>query len=114
MEATCRGARSAGGITIGLLPDERRGAENPYLSVALATGMGVMRNMLVVRAVDAVIALAGEFGTLSEIGFALRIGTPVVGLSTWELSNQGEVSDAVEVVETPQEAVERAVQLAGR
>jgi hypothetical protein len=85
MEAACRGARREGGLTVGLLPGNDRAAGNPHLVVALATGLGELRNGLVVRAADAVIAVGGEFGTLSEIGFALKLGKPVVGFSTWEL-----------------------------
>src|SRR5207244_8678597 len=79
MEAACRGARAEGGTTIGILPGTDRAAANPWVSVAIPTGMGELRNGLVVRAGDAVIAVGGEFGTLSEIGFALKLGRPVVG-----------------------------------
>ena len=91
MEAACRGARGEGGITVGILPGNDRAAGNPYLSVAIATGLGELRNGLVVRASDALIAVGGEFGTLSEIAFALKLGKRVVGLSTWELSRRDEV-----------------------
>jgi uncharacterized protein (TIGR00725 family) len=85
MEAVCRGARSAGGATVGLLPGLDRGDANPHLSVALPTGMGQGRNLLLVRSSDALVAVGGGFGTLSEIALALRTGTPVVGLATWSL-----------------------------
>ena len=90
MEAACRGARGEGGVTVGILPGADRAAGNPYLSVAIATGLGELRNGLVVRASDALIAVGGEFGTLSEIAFALKLGKRVVGLSTWELSRRDE------------------------
>lgn len=112
MEAVARGAHEAGGTTIGLLPGDRRDDANGYLSVAVATGLGEMRNMLVVTAADAVIAVSGEFGTLSELAYALRIGKPVVGLNTWELSKGGEATDAVAVVDSPGEAVDLALRLA--
>lgn len=112
MEAACRGAKAAGGTTIGFLPGEVRGDENGYVDIALPTGLGEIRNMLIVHASDAVIAIGGEFGTLSEISFALRVGKPVVGLGTWELSKNGTVSDAIHVVDDPAAAVEAALELA--
>ncbi len=111
MEATCRGAKEAGGTTIAFLPGEGRGSENDHVDIALPTGMGEMRNMLIVHASDVVIAVGGEFGTLSELAFALRIGKPVVGLETWELSKAGRVSSAIHVVDDPTEAVRRALEL---
>ena len=89
MEAACRGAAGQGGLTVGLLPGSDRFEGNPHLSVAIATGMGEMRNALVVRAADVVIAIGGEYGTLSEIALALKSGRPVVGLGTWDLAEQG-------------------------
>jgi uncharacterized protein (TIGR00725 family) len=85
MAAACRGAREAGGLTIGLLPGDDRAAANPWVAVAIPTGLGELRNGLVVRAADAVVAVGGAFGTLSEIALALKRGTPVIGLGTWEL-----------------------------
>src|SRR3954464_12046674 len=85
MAAACRGAREAGGMTVGLLPGSDRAAANPWVAVAIATGLGELRNGLVVRAADAVIAVGGAFGTLSEIALALKRGKPVIGLGTWEL-----------------------------
>src|SRR2546428_7012888 len=77
MEAVCRGARREGGLTVGLLPGSDRSAANPHVAVAVATGLGELRNGLVVRSSDAVVAVGGEFGTLSAIGFALKIGKRV-------------------------------------
>src|SRR5439155_1094010 len=82
-----------------------RGCPNPYLSMAIPTGMGEARNTLIVRSSDALIAVAGEFGTLSEIAFALKIGVPVVGLATWELSKAGFPVEAFPRVSSPEEAV---------
>ena len=114
MEAACRGARSEGGTTIGILPGADRRDANPWVSIAIPTGLGELRNGLVVRAGDAVVAVAGEFGTLSEIGFALKIGRPVVGLTTWELARAGQpVTDAIVVADDPVAAAARAVELAG-
>ncbi len=95
MEAACRGAKSAGGSTLGILPADDRAAANTYVDVAVATGMGEGRNALVARTADVVVAVAGEFGTLSEIALALRMGKPVIGLATWELSRDGRPVDAI-------------------
>ena len=112
MAAASRGAKAEGGTTIGILPGDDRGAANPWVDVAVPTGMGEGRNVVLVRAVDAVIAVAGEFGTLSEIALALRAGKPVVGLGTWELVRDGRPVDAVVTASTPGEAAERAIALA--
>ncbi|HEX2274438.1 MAG TPA: TIGR00725 family protein [Acidimicrobiales bacterium] len=112
MEAACRGARAEGGTTLGILPGVDRRDANPFVDVAVPTGMGEARNALVVRAADAVVAVAGEFGTLSEIAFALRLDKPVVGLWTWELARAGQAVDAIVRVEDPDHAAERAVALA--
>ena len=98
MEAASKGAREAGGTTLGILPDADRSQANPWLTVAVPTGMGEARNALVVRAADGVIAVGGEWGTLSEIAFARKTGKPVVALESWEL-------EGVERFETPAEAV---------
>lgn len=102
MAAVCRGAASEGGVSVGLLPGEGRDGANPWVTVPLPTGLGELRNALVVRAADVVIAVAGGHGTLSEIGFALRIGRRVVGLGTWEIAG-------IEVASDPADAVERAL-----
>lgn len=109
MEAACRGAQAAGGTTVGLLPDDDRRHANAYLTVSVPTGMGELRNGLVARAGDAVIAVGGEFGTLSEIGFALQLGRPVIGLRTWQLARRGSAVDAVQEANDPGEAVARAL-----
>ncbi len=114
MEAACRGAREEGGTTVGVLPGLDRGAANDHVHVALATGLGEVRNALVVRAVDAVIAVGGEFGTLSEIALALKARTPVVGVGTWELVKDGRPVDAIERATDGEEAVKRALALIGR
>lgn len=109
MEAACQGAKAAGGTTIGILPGDDRGEANEWVDVAVPTGLGEGRNALVVRAADAVVAVAGEFGTLSEIALALRLGKPVVGLDTWELGRGGRPVRALLVAATPAEAAELAV-----
>ncbi len=111
MEAACRGAREAGGLTVGLLPGTDGRAGNPFIDVAVPTGMGEMRNALVVRAGQAVIAVGGGFGTLAEIALALKTRIPVVGISTWEAARAGRAID-VERAESAAEAVDRALALA--
>ena len=108
MEAACRGAKSAGGTTLGILPGLERSEANPWVDVTLPTGMGEMRNTLVVRACDVLIAIAGEFGTLSEVALALKTGVPVVGIGTWELHKGGEEVAAFERASDPETAVELA------
>src|SRR5207302_1772198 len=95
MEAACRGAKSAGGTTVGILPGSDRQEANEWVDVAVPTGMGEARNALVVRAADALVAVGGEFGTLSEIALALRLGKPVVGIATWELARPGLEGDPI-------------------
>lgn len=102
MAAACRGAQSAGGLTVGLLPGATRQEANQWLSVAIPTGLGELRNGLIVRAVDVVIAVADGYGTLSEIALALKSGVPVVGWDTWEI-------DGVLAVDSPQDAVTQAL-----
>ena len=114
MEAACRGAREEGGSTVGLLPGLDRREANAYVQVALPTGLGEARNALVVRAADAVIAVGGELGTLSEIALALKAGTPVVGVDTWELSKSGRAVDAIDRADGAGDAVERALARARR
>jgi uncharacterized protein (TIGR00725 family) len=85
MEAACRGAQAVGGTTLGILPGLDRREANPHVEVAIPTGLGEARNALVVRAADALVAVGGGYGTLSEIALALKTGKPVIGLGTWDL-----------------------------
>jgi uncharacterized protein (TIGR00725 family) len=112
MEAACRGARSAGGLTLGILPGRDRRDANPYVEVALPTGLGEARNALVVRAADVVVAVGGGYGTLSEIALALKAGTPVVGIGTWELARGGEPDAGVARVSSAADAAQAALRLA--
>jgi len=105
MSAACHGASAAAGVTVGFLPGTDRTSANEYLQIALPTGLGELRNGLVIRAADAVIAVGGAYGTLSEIALALRTGVPVIGLDTWEI-------EGVERVKSSEEAVTRALQRA--
>ena len=102
MEAACRGAKQAGGTTVGLLPGGSRSEANRFVDVAIPTGLGEARNALVVRAADAVVAVGGGYGTLSEIALALRAGKRVVGLGTWEI-------DGVVAANDPEAAVAEAL-----
>ena len=109
MEAACRGARAEGGTTIGILPGNSRGEANPYVDIPIVTGIGYARNAIVVRSAQAAISIDGSFGTLSEIGYALQFGIPVVGLETWSLSMRGRDDDSIINAKSPVEAVERAI-----
>ncbi len=88
MEAACRGAKEAGGITIGILPTSDKLDANPYVDLVIPTGLGHARNVLIVHASDALVAVDGETGTLSEIAIALKVGKPIVGIRTWELEGR--------------------------
>jgi uncharacterized protein (TIGR00725 family) len=107
MEAAARGATEAGGTAIGVLPNEDRKTANEYLSYSIATGTGHARNLAVVCSGDVVVAVGGEYGTLSEIGLALKVGRPVVALESWELGEH------VSVASSPEEAVGAAFGLLG-
>ena len=102
MEAACRGASEAGGVSIGILPGSDRGAANRFVEVAIPTGLGEARNAFVVRSADAVVAVGGGYGTLSEIAFALKAGKPVIGLGSWEI-------EGVRAAESPEQAVSAAL-----
>jgi hypothetical protein len=109
MEAACRGARRAGGLTLGILPGDQASAGNEHLSLALPTGLGEARNVLVVRAGEAVIAIGGGTGTLSEIAHALRLGKPVIGLHTWRAESPQGGALPIQHVASAAEAVEAAL-----
>jgi hypothetical protein len=112
MEAAAGGCADAGGRSVGILPSESRLDANPYVTIAVATGMGEARNAIVVRTADVVIAVHGEYGTLSEIALALKMGKPVVGLGTWELGKGGEPVAAIVPANDAREAVDTALRLA--
>lgn len=112
MEAACKGAKSAGGRTVGILPGTHHREANPFVDIPVVTGLGEARNVVVVRSGRAVIAIGGEYGTLSEIAYALKFGIPVIGLGTWQLAKGGKFADAIVEVKAPQEAAERAIVLA--
>lgn len=109
MEAACRGAQAAGGLTVGILPGNDPAEANPYVRIPIVTGMGEMRNVIIIKSVQAVIAIEGEYGTLSEIGHALKRGLPVIGIHTWELSRDGRRDGAIRTARSAREAVEMAI-----
>jgi uncharacterized protein (TIGR00725 family) len=105
MAAACRGAADAGGLTLGLLPGDRSEDANPWVRVAIPTGLGEARNAIVARTADALIAVGGEFGTLSEIALGLKLGRPVVGIGTWSISRPGLGPDPILRASGAEEAV---------
>ena len=111
MEAACRGASREGGLTIGVLPGDNRQAANPYVQIPIVTGIGYARNVAVVKSAQAVIAIDGSYGTLSEIGHALQSGIPVIGLNTWSLSIDGQVDNSIIPADNPKDAVSKAIDL---
>ena len=113
MAAASRGAHEEGGLTVGILPGTDSREANSWVEIPIATGLGQARNVIVVTAAHAVIAVGGEYGTLSEIAHALKIGKPVIGLRTWELAKEFTRQDEGIILATsPQEAVNLAVALA--
>ncbi len=114
MEAACRGARAAGGHTVGILPgrDARESPPNRYVEFPIFTGLGFARNVAVVLSGDAVIAIDGAYGTLSEIAYALIHDIPIVGLDTWDFAYHGHDAERIVRADDPVDAVETAVRLA--
>lgn len=105
MEGAARGAKEKGGLTVGIIPGESPSQANSYIDIPIVTGLGYARNIIVVRSSEVLIAIHGQYGTLSEIAFALQLKVPVVGLNTWEVS-----ADIVPA-STPADAVEKAFSL---
>ncbi|MEO0279089.1 MAG: TIGR00725 family protein [candidate division WOR-3 bacterium] len=106
MEEAARGAKEAGGVTIGVVPGYSRFDANPYIDFSIATGMGHARNIIIVATSDVVVAIGGEYGTLTEIGFALKLGKPVISLRSWDIPGVIKVS-------TCEEAFEKVVEVLG-
>ena len=111
MEAACKGASLEGGVTIGILPGGNRQAANPFVQIPIVTNLGEARNVVIVKSAEAVIAIGGGYGTLSEIGHALRNGLPVVGLSTWQLSRNDQPDNTIIPAQNPGEAVDIALSM---
>ena len=114
MEAACKGAKRGGGTTVGILPGPDAAAANPWVDIPVVTAMSTARNAIVVRTGDAIIAIDGSFGTLTEIAYALDLGKKVFALRSWELERLGVGTDLLVPVRTPREAVEDAVEEAHR
>ena len=98
MQAASRGAKSEGGLTVGILPQNDSKRANQYIDIPIATGLGIGRNVIIARTADAVIAVGGAYGTLSEIAYALQMGKPVVGIKTWEIKGVIHVENAADAV----------------
>ena len=114
MEAACKGAREAGGHTIGIMPGHSSSGANEYVEFPIVTNMGFARNAIIALTADALIAIDGSYGTLSEIAMALGYGKPVIGLDTWRLTpGSGVEDDRIVRAESPAQAVERAIAAAG-
>ena len=112
MEAVCRGAKSAGGTTIGILPGRSSKEANQFVDIPIVTTVGFARNIIVVNTGDAVIAVGGAYGTLSEIAYALSDGIPVIGLNSWDLTVKGDgdpIEDGMIEASDPEDAVEKAL-----
>ena len=109
MEAACRGASNAGGLTIGILPGDTAEAANAYVDIPVVTGLGYARNVVVVKSAQAAIAIGGSYGTLSEIAYACQRKIPVIGLNTWEMSRNGDADNTIIRANSPKEAVSLAL-----
>ena len=106
MEAACRGAFEEGGVTIGILPDSTDIKANPYLTYTIKTGMGEGRNVIIVHSSDALVAVDGKYGTLSEIAMALARRKPVFGIGTWDISGVKMVNDPADAIERIKEVLD--------
>ena len=111
MEAACRGANAEGGVTIGILPGDSAKTANPYVQIPIVTGIGYARNISVVKSAQAVIAVGGSYGTLSEIAYALQSRIPVIGLNTWSLSKSGQPDNSIIPADNPTDAVKKALNM---
>jgi uncharacterized protein (TIGR00725 family) len=109
MEAACKGAIEEKGLTIGILPGDNREQANPYVQIPIVTGVGYARNVAVVKSSHAVIAIDGSYGTLTEIGYALQAGVPVIGLGTWSLSIDDKADDKIIIAKNAKDAVDKAM-----
>ncbi len=105
MEATCKGAKGVGGLTIGILPGKEKNEANPYVDIPIVTAMSHARNAIIVRTADVLIAIGGKYGTLSEIGLAKVIDKPVIGLNTWEIPGVIKVKTVKEAMEEVKKTV---------
>ena len=112
MESACKGAKSVGGTTIGILPGMDKEDANDYVDIPIATGISIARNIVIINTADVVIAVDGGYGTLSEIAFSFNLQTPVIALHTWHLESAGKLDDELFFrVTNPKEAIKLAFKL---
>ena len=114
MEAACRGAKSEGGLTVGILPGNNRRDANPYVDIPIITGIGYARNSIVAKSGQAVIAIGGKYGTLSEIAYALQDKIPVIGLGTWQLATGKSKDKSIVIAKDASDAVDKALKSIGK
>ena len=114
MEDACRGARAEGGLTIGAIPGDDRKSANPYVQIPIVTGIGYARNVIIVKSAQAIIAVGGGYGTLTEIGYALDSKKPVIGLGTWKISRNNQIDKSIIRARNAKEAVNKALKLIKR
>ncbi len=105
MEGAARGCKENGGLTVGIIPQEKSNFANEFIDIIIPTGMGIMRNLLVVRSAVGLIAIDGKYGTLSEIAFTLQLEKPIVGLQTWD------VSEEIVTAENAAQAVDKLIKM---
>jgi len=111
MEEACRGAKSKGGLTVGILPGIDINSANPYIDIPIVTGLDQARNIIIVRSCHAIIAIEGSYGTLSEIAFCLKLNVPLIGLRTWTLQRQNHPTPPIIYAHTAKEAVAKAIKI---
>jgi hypothetical protein len=112
MQEAAHGAKDGGGFTVGILPGDNPSQANPFIDIPIVTGMGYARNIIVVRSANAVIAIGGAYGTLSEIAYSLNLGVPLVSLDTWGIEKIDKVETRIVRADSPGEAVDEAWRLA--
>ncbi len=114
MAEACRGACAEGGLTIGVIPGDDRKSANPHVRIPIVTGIGYARNVIIIRSAQAVIAVGGGYGTLTDIGYALDAGIPVIGLKTWKISRNNQVDKSIIRADNAKQAVSKALKLIKR
>jgi uncharacterized protein (TIGR00725 family) len=108
MKAACQGFKGAGGLTIGIIPTYNKEDANPFVDIVIPTGLGLARNLLVVKSADVVVALPGEAGTLSEIAYCLQLNIPVISLSSWDIKGVIKVNTVEEAINKVKEIIDRS------
>ncbi|MEW6607644.1 MAG: TIGR00725 family protein [bacterium] len=112
MESACCGAKSQGGLTIGILPGTAKTSANPYIDIPIVTGLDQARNIIIVRSCEAIIAIEGSYGTLSEMAFCLKLNVPLIGLRTWHLERRNHEKPPIIYAQTAKEAVGLGIKFA--